>query len=298
MLIDGNNLLMRCIRAMEYSGLRNGEDWQTGPLTAFVAALGRFTREHRPDSLVICWDHGPSERRTKMYPEYKAARKIHDPESEERKETAFGMTKEFLRLARIQQVSVKGFEADDVVAAYWGRAYWDTQFDWAEEDLPWHVMIVSGDKDFMQLLDRGTKQLRPDGTGSYQLWDAAMVEAKYGCRPDRLPDYMALVGDPVDGVPGVRGIGPKKALKALQEADWDLGKVAVLEEGNNYGMAILSACLVDLRQSTWHPEVPEAKPFNPIDPSERGECLELVTFLRALGMETILSRFYTGTLWK
>jgi DNA polymerase I len=298
MLVDGNNLLMRCIKAMEYSGLRSEEDWQTGPLTAFVAALGRFTREHRPDSLVICWDHGPSERRVQMYPEYKAARGVRDPEAEERKETAFGMTKEFLRLTRIQQVSVKGFEADDVVAAYWANAYNDTQWDWTEEDLPWHVLIVSGDKDFFQLLDRGTKQLRPDGTGGYQLWDAKAVEAKYGCKPDQLPDYMALVGDPVDGVPGVRGIGPKKALKALQAADWDLAEVQVLKEANNFSMAILSLVLVNLRMSNWHPQVPDVRPFNPIDPSERGECLELVTFLRALGMETILSRFYTGTLWK
>jgi DNA polymerase-1 len=125
-----------------------------------------------------------------------------------------------------------------------------------------------------------------------------MVEAKYGVDPFHMPNYMALVGDSVDGVPGVKGIGPKKALKALQEADWRLEDIPVLQEGNNRGMAILSAVLVNLRNTPWHPEVPEAKPFNPIDPSERGECLELVTFLRALGMETILSRFYTGTLWK
>lgn len=287
MLIDANNLLMRCIKAMEYSGLRSEEDWQTGPLTAFVAALGRFTREHRPDSLVICWDHGPSERRMSMYPEYKAARSVRDPEAEERKETAFGMTKEFLRLTRIQQISVKGYEADDVVAAYWYR------FSPIRE-----VLIVSGDKDFFQLLDHGTKQLRPDGVGGYQLWDAKSVEIKYGCQPDQLPDYMALVGDPVDGVPGVRGIGPKKALKALQAADWKLTEVPVLEEGDNYGMAVLSLALVNLRDPSVHPDVPGLRPFNPIDPSERGECLELVTFLRALGMETILSRFYTGTLWK
>lgn len=287
MLVDGNNLLMRCIKAMEYSGLHSNQNWQTGPLTAFVAALGRFTREHRPDSLVICWDHGPSERRMRLYPAYKAARPVRDPEAEERKEAAFGMTKEFLRHTRIQQVSVKGFEADDVVAAYWHR------FSPIRE-----VLIVSGDKDFFQLLDAGTRQLRPDGAGGYQLWDAATVEAKYGCRPDRLPEYMALVGDQVDGVPGVRGIGPKKALKALEAADWNLTDVAVLDEGDNYAMAVLSFALVDLRDPSAHPDIPGLKPFDPIDPSERGACLELITFLRALGMETILNRFYTGTLWK
>ncbi len=286
-LVDGSNLLMRCIKAMEYSGLRNGESWQTGPLTAFVAALGRFTREYQPDSLVICWDHGPSERRMLLYPEYKASRPVRDPEAEERKETAFGMVKEFLRHARVQQVAVKGFEADDVIAAYWYR------FSPIRE-----VLIISGDKDFLMLLDPGTRQLRPDGVGGYQLWDAAMVEAKYGCRPDQLPDYMALVGDQVDGIPGVRGIGPKKALSGLQKAGWKLTEVEVLDDPQNRASAVMSLALVDLRDPSMHPDIPGLKPFDPIDPSERGACLELVTFLRALEMESVLSRFYTGTLWK
>lgn len=298
MLVDGNNLLMRCIKAMEYSGLRNGENWQTGPLTAFVGALARFVRDHKPTHLVVCWDHGPSERRKRLYPEYKSARKQQDPEAEERKETAFGMTKEFLRVAGVQQVSVRGYEADDVVAAYWGMAYWDTQWDWAEEDLPRHVIIVSGDKDFLQLLDRGTKQLRPDNAGNYRLWTGQDVEAEYGVTPSNMPNYMALVGDAVDGVPGVRGIGPKKALRGLQEADWDLTRVGALANGNNHAMAILSLCLVDLRDASWHPDVPKIKPFAPVSfMGDTTDFLCLLTYLRALGMETLVAKLHTNTLW-
>lgn len=285
LIVDGSNLVMRCVKAMEYSGLRGGENWQTGPLTAVIGALGKFTRQYKPTAVVVCWDAGPSEHRRYFYPEYKIARAEITPEQAERKETAFGMVKNFLKACRIQQVAVQGYEADDVVAAYWaanpGR----------------DKIIVSGDKDFLQLVDDRTVQLRPDNAGSYTIWGQPEVMAKYGCSPERLPLLMALMGDPVDGVPGVRGLGPKKALKGLEEAGWDLARVKALQDPQKMNCALVSHVLVNLRDTTFHPTVPELKPFAPTDPSEGGGCLELVTFLRSLEMETILARFYTGTLW-
>lgn len=287
MLVDGNNLLVRCIKAMEYSGLRNGESWETGPLTAFIGALGRLTRAHEPSAVVVCWDAGPSVRRKALYDGYKAARAEHpSPQYEERKETAFGMAKAFLKACRIQQVAVSGYEADDVVAAYWhqtpGRA----------------KLIVSGDKDFLQLVDEHTIQLRPDSAGTYKVWGREEVQEEYGCPPECLPLLMALMGDPIDGIPGVRGLGPKKALKGLEEAGWSLQSVAALKDPEKLCDAVLSHALVDLRDPEYHPQVPPLKPFAPLDPSEGGACLELVNFLRALDLETVLNRFYTGTLWK
>lgn len=285
LLVDGNNLLVRCIKAMEYSGLRNGESWETGPLTAFIGALRRFVKLWEPESLVICWDHGPSEYRRYLYPDYKIARKESDEAGRERKETAFGMVKTFLKAARVQQVAVQGFEADDVLAAYWhalpGRA----------------KVILSGDKDFLQLLDEHTVQLRPDGKGEYALWDPERVLIEYGCRPDQLPKLMALTGDSVDGIPGVRGLGPKKALKGLVEADWEFARVKALEDTEKLNAALLSHVLVNLREPEFLPEVPKLKPFEPLHPRHGGECLELINFLRALEMETVIERFYTGTLW-
>jgi len=286
LIVDGNNLLVRCIKAMEYSGLRSGENWQTGPLTAFIGALGRFTRLYEPEAVVICWDHGPSEYRRYLYPEYKIARKETDEAGQERKETAFGMVKTFLKACRIQQVAVQGFEADDVVAAYWralpGRA----------------KVIVSGDKDFLQLVDEHTVQLRPDGKGAYAIWDIERVVETYGCRPEQLPKLMALTGDAVDGIPGVRGLGPKKALRGLVEAAWDFARVSALNDPEKMNAALLSHALVNLRDDEFLPEVPKLRPFEPLHSSMGGECLELVTFLRSLEMETILNRFYTDTLWR
>lgn len=287
MIVDGNNLLMRCIKAMEYSGLRNGEDWQTGPLTAFIGSLGRLTRAYEPKELVVCWDAGPSERRMALYDGYKAARAENpSPEQAERKETAFGMVKAFLKAARVQQVAVPGYEADDVVAAYWYGL------------LERATVIVSGDKDFLQLVDEHTVQLRPDNAGGYKIWGIEEVRAKYGCTPEHLPKLMALMGDQVDGIPGVRGLGPKKALKGLEEAGWSLQSVKALEDPQKFADAVLSHALVDLRDPEHHPVVPRLKTFSPLHSSEGGACLELVTFLRSLNMETVLNRFYTDTLWK
>lgn len=287
MIIDGNNLLVRCIKAMEYSGLRSGESWETGPLTAFIGALGRLTRLYEPSALVVCWDAEPSVRRKALFDGYKAARaESPSPEYEERKETAFGMAKAFLKACRIQQVAVAGFEADDVVAAYWAAHPGSNK------------IIVSGDKDFLQLVDDRTTQLRPDNAGAYKIWGPEEVLAKYGCAPEHLAKLMALMGDPIDGVPGVRGLGPKKALKGLEEADWDLESVKALQDPEKLAQARLSLSLVDLTDSSEHPAVPPLKPFAPLHPSEGGACLDLVNFLRALEMETVLNRFYTDTLWK
>ena len=285
MIIDGSNLLMRCIKAMEYSGLRSGESWHTGPLTAFIGALGRFTRVHAPASLVVCWDHGPSVYRSSLYPEYKSARRQDSPAEAERKETAFGMTKHFLRLARVPQVAAPGYEADDVVAAYWAAC--------PDRD----KIIVSGDKDFLQLVDERTRQLRPEGAGGYRLWGPEEVEDKYGCPPERLALLMALLGDPSDGVPGVHGLGPKKALKGLQEASWELEKVPALADLDKLALARMSHMLVDLRSPGCHPAVPDPVPFAPLDPSEGGACLDFITFLRSMDMEGVLSSFYTRNLW-
>lgn len=284
-LVDGSNLLMRCIKAMEYRGLRSGEDWQTGPLVAFIGALARIVREQEPDYMVVCWDAGPCVRRTALYPAYKANRAQPDPEAKDRKDLAFGMTKNFLGLAGIQQVAVQGFEADDVVAAYWAMT---KSFD---------TVIVSGDKDFFQLLDYSTTQLRPDNGGTYEEWTSGRVQREYGCSPRLLPLLLALVGDPTDGVPGVRGLGPKKALKALQDAEWVLPEVVALKDPEKLDAAFLSWELIELREESAHPEVPPLHPFAPLGANDLAAARDLVVFLRALGMESVLSKFYTNTLW-
>ena len=301
-LVDGANMLMRCIKAMEYSGLRGGQtDWKTGPLTAFIGSLTRITKNYPPDYLVVCWDDGPSVRRMDAYPAYKEKRKELTPEQQERKDDAFTMVKTFLSAAGVEQASLSGFEADDMIAAYWAR---QDEMNWPKVEM---ILIVSGDKDFLQLVGWNpqgvpTAQLRPDGQGAYLEWTLRSVKEKYGCTPDQLPLLMALMGDQSDGVPGVRGLGPKKALKALQNADWSLeemtGTTAVLKTPEDVLNAHTSLALVDLRNQAYHPPLLPLEPFRPVTVRDTAEALEFVTFLKSLEMETVISRFYTETLWR
>lgn len=294
MIIDGNNLLVRCIKATERVGLSSG-DVSTSALTAFIGAMARLIRTYKsdyrdmPHRMVVCWDAGPSAYRTRLYPEYKAARRqaVRNEENDQRDSMVFTMAKCFLSYSGIMQMHMINYEADDLVAAYWAT--------YADDD----KLIVSGDKDFFQLLDSRTIQVRPDNAGSYEMWTAESVREKLGCTPEQIPLYMALVGDISDGVPGVRGIGPKKALSGLEKAEWDLEKVEALSDPDKLSVARLSLALVNLRDRTQHPSVRPLPRFRPVDNhSEPGDQKILIDFLESLGMERFLSQFHTGTLWR
>src|SRR5581483_2701697 len=197
MLVDGHNLVMRSIHAGSKTGMATSDGvYSTGPLTLFINMLSSYVREWKPTSVVVCWDHGPSERRRRLFPDYKLARR--EAPEEDGKDTHFGLVKRFLSLCGIQQVSVEGYEADDVIAAYWSLLRRDTQWDTPEESLI-KIVIVSGDKDFFQLLDTGVVQIRPE-TGGYTLWTPQRVVQEMGCEAIHVPDLMALQGDPGDGI--------------------------------------------------------------------------------------------------
>lgn len=294
MIIDGNNLLVRCIKATERVGLTSG-DISTSALTAFIGAMARLIRTYKsdyretPHRLVVCWDAGPSVYRIGLFPEYKAARRqaIRNEETDQRDSSVFALAKMFLSCSNIQQMHMINYEADDLVAAYWATYSYDDK------------LIVSGDKDFFQLLDDKTIQVRPDNAGSYEMWTAEAVKEKLGCTPEQIPLYMALVGDVSDGVPGVRGIGPKKALSGLEKAGWELDKVEALADPDKLSMARTSLALVDLRDRAQHPSVRPLQHFRPVDNSSDPEDQEqFVEFLKSLGMERTLSQFLTGTLWR
>lgn len=293
MIIDGNNLLVRCIKATERVGLSSG-DLSTSALTAFIGATARLVRTYKsdyrdsPHRMVVCWDAGPSVYRTRLFPEYKAARrKAAQDEGDRRDSMIFEFAKRFLNYSDFDQMHMSGYEADDLVAAYWAMYPHDDK------------LIVSGDKDFLQLVDNNTTQVRPDNAGSYEQWHVETVQERFGCMPEQIPLYMALVGDISDGVPGVRGIGPKKALSGLQKADWVLDRVEALSDPGKLSVARTSLALVDLRDRAQHPPVRPLQRFRPVDNHSDPEDQKiLVDFLESLNMERYLSQFFTGTLWR
>lgn len=214
LVVDGDNLLVRAVRAMDGTALSyNGVP--TGGFLVFVNTLSRYVKDQAADRVVVCWDGGPSTKRTALHAGYKAAR-VPNPDRVARDApTPFDLAWEFLDLSGVAQVRVPGVEADDLVACLWKRRQGS-------------MVIVSGDKDLLQLVeDRGVfpvTQVRPGGGDEY--WDAERVRRHYGVpEPIHVAKLMALTGDSIDGVKGVPNVGPKRAKALLESHQWSLDAV-------------------------------------------------------------------------
>lgn len=292
MVVDGNNLLIRAVKAMERSTSHlSVDDVPTGPLLLFINQLSRHVQAVNPDRLVVCWDGGRSQYRMSVYEDYKSQRRARDPDSPEG--YSFALSKEFLTLAGLHHVIIEGVEADDLVAHYWREKTNDQR-----------VFILSGDKDFLQLLDGWTEQIRP---GSDENWTANRVRTEMGCKPEHLPLVMALTGDAGDGVPGIPGFGLKTACKALAAHEWDLERLLASDDrrwvrkldGTMPEAVRRNLLLVDLRSTPpfdVHIDLPEAPQFAP---TTQASVLwsELSGFLDRWRMATVKDRLIAGTLW-
>lgn len=172
----------------------------TNALYGFLSMSLKLLREEKPDYLVYCFDLPEPSFRSEMYPEYKAHRDDMPDDLSPQVPYLIKLT-ELLGIAHVEK---SGFEADDVIGTLATMA--------AEQKI--QAVIVSGDKDFAQLVRPGIslydtmKNVRTDVDG---------VKAKFGIRPDQMIDYLAIVGDSSDNVPGVFGIGPKGACKLLAD---------------------------------------------------------------------------------
>jgi DNA polymerase-1 len=292
LLLDGNNLLVRSIKASErglhLSTVVDDEEVNTAPLLLFINLVSKYVRQERPDFLAVCWDGGRSTHRMSIFEHYKASRSEPIDPAEQKDHTPFVLAKEFLTLAGLHHIEEPGVEADDLVAAYCHRKGNDDR-----------VVIVSGDKDFLQLLDGWTEQIRP-GAGDNERWTSNRVRSDMGCKPEHIPLVMALTGDPGDGVPGIPGFGTKTACKFLARYDWSLD--ALLEAGEaklafRADEVRRNLRLVDLRTPIPGIEVPPAPRFDPTEPSSL-LYQELLDWLRRYRMESVVDRLTTNSLWR
>lgn len=291
LLVDGPNLAMRAIFAAGRTGLSTVDGVPTGPLLIFINTLSRYVREERFSGVVVCWEGGISQRRAALFPAYKAHRAQATDDALAAKDTHFSRIKQFCALAGLEQAIVPGCEADDVIASYW----------WNARDAQTRVVILSSDKDFLGLVDNGTEQIRVSSSmTATDRWDAARVRQTYGCEPQDFYGVLALAGDPSDGVPGVPGIGPKKAVKILAEVDWDFDRLKTHPKiAPHWDAAWLSYQLVTLCDQNVYayvpvPEIPEFKPTDIGNPGWE----DLLGFLDAFEMETVKNRLRAGTLWQ
>ncbi len=199
LIVDGHGLAYRAFYAMERQELSAPDGTPTGVLTGFMNMLSFAEEEVRPRAVAVAFDAPGPTFRHEMLPQYKATRK---PSPEEFK-AQVPLLQELLRLMGYPLLIQSGVEADDVMASLALRA----------TEKGWQAVLLSSDKDLMQVLRPGVLIMRPlkSGVSSAEIYSAADFEAKKGFSPSSVPDYLALLGDKADNVPGVDGIGEKTA---------------------------------------------------------------------------------------
>jgi DNA polymerase-1 len=250
-LIDGYALIYRAFFAMIGRPLRTSRGENTSAAWGVANFLHRLFEQHRPEYVAWVHDAGTSFRED-VFPEYKATREKLDEELQEDFDRSIERIEELLAAFGVPLVAVEGFEADDVIGTLALRA--------ADADV--QAVIVSGDKDFYQLIGPRIALLNPGRRGpaavEEQWVDPSNADERLGVRPEQVVDFLALVGDASDNIPGVRGVGEKTARKLLEEYG-DLENIlahaedvsgkrareALLAEGDN---ARLSRELVTIRR--------------------------------------------------
>ncbi len=218
-LIDGHALVYRAFFALP-DDMATSRGEPTNAVFGFASMLLNVLRDEQPTYLAVAFDRGRTFRHEE-YAEYKANR----AEMPDSLRFQFRRIEELLAAFRIPTYSAEGFEADDVLAALSRQA----------EAQGLETLIVTGDTDTFQLIRPGVRVLTSRRQfGDTVIYDEAGIRQRYGLEPKQLVDYKALVGDPSDNVPGVRGIGEKTATALLQKYGSLEGIYRHLDEiGNN-----------------------------------------------------------------
>ena len=207
LIVDGHAYAYRAFHAIRE--LRAPDGRPTNAIYGFVKMLEKMRQALQPTHLMVVWDGGLSAERTAALPEYKA----HRPAMPADLRPQFDEIEKYLAAAGVAGYRGDGVEADDYIGTLARRA----------AAAGWNVVIASSDKDFMQLVSERIGLLNPnDKTGA--VWTREQVRAKTGVEPERVADWLALMGDAVDNVPGVPGVGPKTAAELLKQ----FGSVEVL----------------------------------------------------------------------
>lgn len=205
LLVDGFNMAFRSYYALP--DLTRSDGFPTGALHGWVKTLWKLEDMEAPDSLVVFFDKGGSDRHAELLPDYKANR----DDTPEDLEKQFPIIEQLTHLMGYPVNSQEGVEADDLIGA--AALKLSAQGH--------QVVVVSADKDLAQLVNAQISQLLPAPTANPRIgWrklDQQGVVDKFGVGPEKIPDYLALVGDNSDNIPGIKGVGPKTAVKWITE---------------------------------------------------------------------------------
>ncbi len=201
-VLDGNSLAHRAFYALP--PLRTSTGYFTNAVYGFTTMLQRIIREEQPDYLAVAFDAGRITFRHDVYDEYKAHRKA----TPEELRPQFPLIKKVLNALRIPVLELEGYEGDDLIS----------EVVKVGEKNGLKVLIVTGDRDMLQLVSDQTKALiTRKGISDLEHFDPQAVKDKYGITPSQVTDYKGLKGDMSDNIPGVPGIGEKTAVKLLQQ---------------------------------------------------------------------------------
>ena len=204
MLLDGNSLAFRAFYALPAENFKTQGGLTTNAVYGFTAMLINLLRDEQPTHIAAAFDVSRQTFRVDKYPEYKAGRSATPDEFRGQ----IDITKEVLVALGITVLAEPGFEADDIIATLATQA----------EDEGYRVLVVSGDRDSLQLVSDDVTVLYPrKGVSELTRFTPDAVVEKYGLTPQQYPDFAALRGDPSDNLPGIPGVGEKTATKWIVE---------------------------------------------------------------------------------
>ena len=280
-MLDGMALAYRAYFAMISHPLINSKGQNTSAVFGFTNYLMKIIGDEKPDYLVAVFDTAEPTFRHKEYPEYKATRE----KMPEEMISQLTHIKKLLNAFGVPTIERPGYEADDVIGTLALLA--------AKENID--VFMVTGDKDFMQLVTPKIKMYKPGKSGTdVEIVDEKGVEKKFGVKPSQVIDVLALTGDAVDNVPGIKGIGEKTAIpliqkygsleKALSSAD-KIDKPALREKlKTGKEMALLSKKLVTIKT-----DVPLGVDFHTLK-EKNSDSSEIAKILNELEFRSLIKR--------
>ncbi|MEJ6489313.1 DNA polymerase I [Leucobacter sp. USCH14] len=205
MVIDGHSLAFRAFYALPVDSFQTQSGQHTNAIHGFIAMLINLLGNERPDALAVAFDISRHSFRTEEYPEYKGTRGETPPEFKGQ----IPLLQDALHAMGIRTIEKENYEADDILATLATRA----------SEHGYRVLVVSGDRDTIQLVDDRVTLLYPSKQGVSELtrYDATKVMERYGIRPEQYPEIAALVGETSDNLPGIPRVGEKTAVKWINQ---------------------------------------------------------------------------------
>ncbi len=284
-IIDGHALCYRAYFAFIKNPLVNSSGQNTSAIFGFSRMIFTLIRDQNPDYFAIAFDPPVKSFRFKLYDEYKANRQKMPPDLKSQIEEI----KNLVKAIGIPVIESSDFEADDVLGTV-AEKYSSPEVD---------VYLVTGDKDAYQLINDNVKiYANKKGISDFEIYTSDNIAEKTGLQPELIIDYMALMGDSSDNIPGVKGVGEKTALKLITEyssleniyenIESIKGKTkTLLEDGKD--MAFLSRDLVSIRKDVPIDLTIDELRFNGLNTEKA------VEYFNSLEMNSIIRDYFSET---